>query len=228
MLDNLNPLAAGETFVFLTLAATAVAMAVMTVTRRNPVAAVMSLVGTFIALAGIYAMLSAHFLAIIQVLVYAGAIMVLFIFVVMILNRDELSPVSWRGILSRSAGVVAGLWAFAFIAMVMVRATRGDSTFGTPPEVGPQFGTVASIGRGLFTEFVFPFEAISILLLVAIVGGLVVSRSHKQEEHAAEAAERVKKIRTLIVHEGAGGGEAADTHGDHDADAGHGTAHGAH
>src|SRR5882672_5337544 len=86
----------GEQFVFWLLSALTVFFAVFTVTRRNPVTAVMSLVATFFCLAGIYATLSAHFLAILQVLVYAGAIMVLFIFVVMILNREEISPVSLR------------------------------------------------------------------------------------------------------------------------------------
>jgi uncharacterized MnhB-related membrane protein len=84
----------GEQAVFWVLAAMTVFFAGFTITRRNPVTAVMSLVGTFFCLAGIYATLSAHFLAILQVLVYAGAIMVLFIFVVMILNREEVSPIS--------------------------------------------------------------------------------------------------------------------------------------
>src|SRR4029077_18398630 len=98
----------GEQFVFWVLSALTVFFAVFTVTRRNPVTAVMSLVATFFCLAGIYATLSAHFLAILQVLVYAGAIMVLFIFVVMILNREEISPVSFRGIITRAVGVLAG------------------------------------------------------------------------------------------------------------------------
>src|SRR4051794_19973594 len=86
----------GAQVVFWLLAALTVFFALFTVTRRNPVTAVMSLVATFFCLAGIYATLDAHFLAILQVLVYAGAIMVLFIFVVMILNREEVSPVSLR------------------------------------------------------------------------------------------------------------------------------------
>src|SRR6185436_8549850 len=85
-----------EQVVFWLLAAATVFFALFTVTRRNPVTAVMSLVATFFCLAGIYATLSAHFLAILQVLVYAGAIMVLFIFVVMILNREEVSPISLK------------------------------------------------------------------------------------------------------------------------------------
>ena len=85
-----------DQFVFWLLAAWVTFFAVFTITRKNPVTAVMSLVATFFGLAGIYATLSAHFLAVLQVLVYAGAIMVLFIFVVMILNREEVSPLSLR------------------------------------------------------------------------------------------------------------------------------------
>src|SRR5919201_3577305 len=86
----------GDTVLFAVLAAWVVGFALLTITRRNPVTAVMSLVATFFGLAAIYASLSAHFLAVLQVLVYAGAIMVLFIFVVMILNREEVTPVALR------------------------------------------------------------------------------------------------------------------------------------
>ena len=93
----------GDAVVFWLLAAMIVWFALFTITRKNPVTAVMSLVATFFGLAAIYATLSAHFLAVLQVLVYAGAIMVLFIFVVMILNREEVTPLSFR--LTRVLGV---------------------------------------------------------------------------------------------------------------------------
>src|SRR6185503_1232067 len=99
----MNPVAAagagptvGDQILFFLMAAWVVFFAIFTITRRNPVTAVMSLVGTFFGLAAIYASLSAHFLAVLQVLVYAGAIMVLFIFVVMILNREEVAPLALR------------------------------------------------------------------------------------------------------------------------------------
>src|SRR5437016_2154819 len=84
-----SPLASGEGVIFILLSAFIVGMALFCMTRRNPVTAVMSLVASFVGLSALYATLSAHFLTILQVLVYAGAIMVLFIFVVMILNREE-------------------------------------------------------------------------------------------------------------------------------------------
>lgn len=219
-----------QSLVFLTLAVMTIGLAVFTITRTNPVAAVMSLVGTFVGLAGIYASLSAHFLAIMQMAVYAGAIMVLFIFVVMILNRDDVAPISWRGIASRSIGVVATAWAFAFVTLIVVRAVSPAGApgkvagspeiaklLGLPPEIDASFGSVKSIGHGLFTEYVFPFEAISVLLLVAIVGGLVVSRSAKQEQHAESVAERDKAMReqirpSSILGETADEADAAHSH----------------
>jgi NADH-quinone oxidoreductase subunit J len=154
--------------------------AIFTVTRKNPVTAVMSLVATFFCLAGIYATLSAHFLAILQVLVYAGAIMVLFIFVVMILNREEVSPIAVRPV--RLFAVLAAVYLLA--KFVHISGSDG----GTIANVPETFGTVGNIGDLLFKDFLYPFEAISLLLLVAIVGGVVVSRSHQKEVDATVAA----------------------------------------
>jgi NADH-quinone oxidoreductase subunit J len=186
----------GEQIVFWVLAASVVGGAIFTMTRRNPVAAVMSLVGTFFALAATYATLSAHFLAIIQILVYAGAIMVLFIFVVMILNREEVAPVALRGLGVRSLGVVAGLY-LVFVFARVVRLGSGADV----PVPSETFGTVGAIGDLLFRDFLYPFEAISLLLLVAVVGGLVVSRSHKKEVAAEQAAARRKIIEQLAHHD---------------------------
>jgi NADH-quinone oxidoreductase subunit J len=186
----------GEQIVFWVLAASVIGGAIFTMTRRNPVAAVMSLVGTFFALAATYATLSAHFLAIIQILVYAGAIMVLFIFVVMILNREEIAPVALRGLGVRSLGVVAGLY-LLFVFARVVRLGAGTDI----PVPSETFGTVGSIGDLLFRDFLYPFEAISLLLLVAVVGGLVVSRSHKKEVAAEQAAARRKIIEQLARHD---------------------------
>jgi NADH-quinone oxidoreductase subunit J len=203
---------AGEQAVFWVLAALTVFFAVFTVTRRNPVTAVMSLVGTFFCLAGLYATLSAHFLAILQVLVYAGAIMVLFIFVVMILNREEVSPVSWR--ITNFVGLLGGVYLlvkFCRIADVGVPATA---------KVPESFGTVASIGDLLFRDFLYPFEAISLLLLVAIVGGVIVSRSHQKELDAERAAAARKEIEERQLHN-----YPAIAEGQGVADAGHGGGH---
>ena len=176
-----------EQVVFWLLAALTVFFAGFTVTRRNPVTAVMSLVATFFCLAGIYATLSAHFLAILQVLVYAGAIMVLFIFVVMILNREEVSPIPLR-VVNFVALAAAVYLLVKFIHVSDAGMPRAEAT------VPESFGTVGNIGDLLFRDFLYPFEAISLLLLVAIVGGVVVSRSHQKEVDAAVAADARKTI----------------------------------
>jgi NADH-quinone oxidoreductase subunit J len=189
-----NSASVGEQIVFWLLSAFTVFFALFTMTRKNPVTAVMSLVATFFGVASLYASLSAHFLAAIQVLVYAGAIMVLFIFVVMILNREEVTPVALRPM--RIAGVVAGVYLLAKFWHV--------ADMGVPemPAATPDtFGTVASIGDLLFREFLYPFEAISLLLLVAIVGGVVVSRSHRKEVDALRAAEQRRHVAERALHD---------------------------
>jgi NADH-quinone oxidoreductase subunit J len=196
---------AGEAFVFWLLAAFVVFFAIFTMTRKNPVTAVMSLVATFFGLAGLYATLSAHFLAVLQVLVYAGAIMVLFIFVVMILNREEVTPVSLRP--ARLLGVAGGVYLLIkFWSVVGVGLPVTN-----PPDLSndPTFGTVGAIGNVLFRDFLYPFEAISLLLLVAIVGGVVVSRSHQKEVAALRAAEQRKRIHDLALHDYPGTAETA-------------------
>lgn len=187
-----------ERVVFVLLGGGAIAGALFTITRRNPITAVMSLVATFFAIAGIYATLWAHFLAVIQVLVYAGAIMVLFIFVVMILNREEIAPVSFRGIVTRALGVLAGGYVVLVAARVVLRGRATELLHGRVAAPGPGYGTVATVGRSLFTEFVFPFEAISLLLLVAIVGGVIVSRSAHEEEMAETIHRRKSAVRGAI------------------------------
>jgi len=227
--DLLAPLASGQGVVFLILSLGTIAMAIFCMTRRNPVTAVMSLVATFFGLAALYTTLSAHFLAVLQVLVYAGAIMVLFIFVVMILNREETALVSLRGLVMRTLGVAAGLYLFVVFVRVVL-----PTTAAAPAAVAPTFGTVASVGNILFREFVFPFEAISLLLLVAIVGGVVVSRSQRKEHDAVLAAEK----RIAISHlSGAdypeakadlGGGDDQDGHGHGSGGAAHASGGGHH
>ena len=155
--------------------------ALATITRKNPIAAVMSLVATFFGLAATYALLSAHFLAALQVLVYAGAIMVLFIFVVMVLNRDEVEPIAVRGAFTKAVGVAA-------VGYLVVKLGYQLSTVlapmpGPPP---PEFGTVAQVGNILFTDYLFAFEMVSVLLLIAVIAAVVVARAHKREESPEE------------------------------------------
>jgi NADH-quinone oxidoreductase subunit J len=183
----------GQAAIFWVLAAAIVFFSLWTMTRRNPVTAVMSLVATFFCLAAMYATLDAHFLAVLQVLVYAGAIMVLFIFVVMILNREEVTPVSLRPI--RILGVAAGVY---LLIMFWKVANQGTPDPGPGP-LAQTFGTPGAIGDLLFRDFLYPFEAISLLLLVAIVGGVVVSRSHQKEVAAMRAAEARRHVQEMSL-----------------------------
>jgi NADH-quinone oxidoreductase subunit J len=161
--------------------------ALLTITRKSTVAALMALVGTFCASAGLYATLSAHFLAVLQVLVYAGAIMVLFIFAVMIVSRDDSQPIALRGLFLRTAGVLATGYLFYRIAWIVVRQRHTDvmSTAVTLPI--PSYGSVASVGKLLFTDFLFPFEAISLLLLAAVVGGVLLARPSRPSQRGGAA-----------------------------------------
>lgn len=150
--------------------------ALLTVTRKSAVAALMALIATLCATAGLYATLSAHFLAVLQVLVYAGAIMVLFIFAVMIVSHDEEHPIALRGLFLRSTAVVAMGYLFYRIAWLVARERKSDVlAIATTPPI-PDYGNVSAIGRLLFSDFLFPFEAISLLLLAAVVGGVLLAR----------------------------------------------------
>jgi NADH-quinone oxidoreductase subunit J len=155
-----------------------VAGAIAMITRKNAVTAVMCLVGSILASAALYVMLYAHFLAAIQVLVYAGAIMVLFVFVVMILNKEEEEPWSLRGVLGKVIALAALLY---FTVRLILLLWAVPSPKGVPVA---QFGTTKDVGRVLFSSYLFPFEAVSLVLLIAVVGALVVAHG----EHAKTPA----------------------------------------
>ncbi|MFH1277670.1 MAG: NADH-quinone oxidoreductase subunit J [Candidatus Eisenbacteria bacterium] len=152
---------------FWILSAVAVGSAVFTVTRKNPLSAALSLVVCLAAIAGLFATLSAHFLFVIQLLVYAGAVMVLVIYVIMVLNLEE-REMRVLG-LSRPRVVLAVI-ASVPVAVVLVRVTAGG---GAAPAGAGDFGSIESIGGVLFTRYLFPFEVVSVLLLAAMVGAVV-------------------------------------------------------
>jgi NADH-quinone oxidoreductase subunit J len=150
-----------------------VAGAVATITRRNPVVAAVCLVATLFCSAGLYLLLHATFMAAVQVLVYAGAIMVLFVFVIMAVENPEGEELG----LTRSIGVKAiGAVGIVFLLFRVISVVMNASEVKPSGLLAPDYGTAAAMGRLLFSEFLFPFEAISILLCVAIVGAVVVSR----------------------------------------------------
>jgi NADH-quinone oxidoreductase subunit J len=165
-----------EKIAFVVLASAVLGFGLVTITRKSAVTALVALIGACCALAGLYATLSAHFLAVLQILVYAGAIMVLFIFAVMILNRDDEQPIALRGLFLRASGVLGAGYFFYRLAWIVVRERSSDVLATTITLPIPAYGNAASIGRLLFSDFLFPFEAVSLLLLVAVVAGVFVAR----------------------------------------------------
>ena len=157
----------------------AIASSLAFVTRKSPVAAALWLVNTMFALAALYVMMDAHFIGAIQVLVYAGAIMVVFLFVVMLLNLghpDELSDL--RG---RWGRLAAGLVGLAMLAQVMALArTAPDPSLLPSPlaraEAQRDLNAVSAVAQPLFSDHLLAFELTSILLLVAIVGAVVLGK----------------------------------------------------
>jgi NADH-quinone oxidoreductase subunit J len=170
------------TAAFLLLAAAAVAGALLVVLNRNPLYSALSLVGVFLATAVIYLTLSAPLLAVLQVLVYAGAIMVLFVFVIMLLSlrHDESGEMLGlpTGFKRGSAILLAGafLVQMSFLGATLVLSGRS----GTPPAAGEALGSPFAVGERLFQGYLIPFQMTGILLLVAIVGAVAITRRHGQ------------------------------------------------
>lgn len=160
---------------FWVLSALTVTGALITITRKNLIGAVMALVATFFGLASIYALLAAHFLAAIQVLVYAGAIMVLFVFVVMVLNREEEEPWALRSPVLKAFGTGAVVYLLVRIGELLFFAKPALPQRAGPPPA--EFGSVGTIAEYFFTKFLFPFEVVSILLLIAVIGAVVLTRT---------------------------------------------------
>jgi NADH-quinone oxidoreductase subunit J len=141
------------------------------IVARNPMYAAMNLVAAFFFLAGIYVLLVAHLIAFMQILVYAGAVMVLFLFVIMLLSLgnehvlgERHRAIQWIG----AGGAVGLVWVIALAV--------GDVHSADATQLAADFGTVKAVGRALYTEFLLPFEVTSLLLLVAIVGAVVVAK----------------------------------------------------
>jgi NADH-quinone oxidoreductase subunit J len=146
----------------------ALVSALLLVTNRRPVAAAMSLILTMLFLAGIYVLLDAHLIAVLQIIVYAGAIMVLFLFVIMLLNVEEKSGrLSNRKIALQFVGILV-------VGAILIAVT-GLIKIG-PAQLADSFGTTKAVGQMLFTDFLLPFEIASILLLAAIVGAVILAK----------------------------------------------------
>lgn len=171
---------------FLILALLTVVGAVLTVSVRNAVHAALGLVGTLLSVAGLYATMNASFLGAVQVIVYAGAIMVLFLFVIMLLDANR--PISGKDPLpyiTEIAAIGSSLLAAAFVVLAF---TYKDPKPLAQAAAQLQNGAPGPVGETLLTRFLLPFEAVSILLLVAVVGSVaLVQRPAQQPDPAMEA-----------------------------------------
>ena len=173
-----------ETIVFYGLSGLLILTSALVIGQRNPMYSVMLLIASFGALAGLYIQLDAPFVAVAQIIIYAGAIMVLFLFVVMLLNAPQEDAAEWdRTHPLRQAGVarfgalLAGLLVVQ-LAWALIRANG----LAQPVDGTTDAATVSSVrelGRVLFTDYMFAFEATSILILVAMVGAVVLARQER-------------------------------------------------
>ena len=160
---------------FYVFGAAAVVASALVVGQRSPIYSVVLLIGSFVALAGLYVLLDAPFVAVLQIIIYAGAILVLFLFVVMLLNaekEDRALRVQTAG--PRRLGALLAVALVAELAWALWMAT-GEELVATGPG-GAEVSSVRAIGISLFTDYAFAFEVTSLLILVAMVGAVVLAK----------------------------------------------------
>lgn len=173
------------TFLFVLFGAMAIGCAIAVVAQRNPLYSAISLIGVFVSLACLYMTLQAPFIAAVQVIVYAGAIMVLVVFVIMLLNVEEEArrPMRLRYLVPVGVLLAAVLIGEA-VFMLKLGSDQARAAVPTaPPSTG--VGLTASIGSGLFTEYLLPFEVTSVLILMALVGAITLARQTRSPLLAA-------------------------------------------
>jgi NADH-quinone oxidoreductase subunit J len=172
-----------EQLVFYAFASMAVIGSLLVIVQRNPMYSVLSLIGAFFGLSGLYVVLDAPFVAVVQIIIYGGAIMVLFLFVVMLLNAPREDAAEWDRLhpLYRPWPMRIG----AVLALLLI-AQLGWALWRTPGVgvgVGEQAAGIADVGelgRVLFTDYMFPFEVTSILILTAMIGAVILARRQSE------------------------------------------------
>lgn len=160
------------------LSALAVLSAVMVVVSKNPVHSILYLIIVFFAISGHYVLLNAQFIAIVNIIVYAGAIMVLFLFVVMLMNLNADTEPPQKSKYLMYAGVIAG----ASLLLVIVAALKKAGTVQQLTQLKDgDAGLIKNLGNTLFRDFVFPFEISSVLFLSAMIGAVIISKKDVQK-----------------------------------------------
>jgi NADH-quinone oxidoreductase subunit J len=154
----------------------AIFSALLVVFSKSPVYSVLYLIITFFSIAGHYVILNAQFLAVVHVIVYAGAIMVLFLYVIMLLNLNKESEPHKSNLLKFAAAICSGL-----LMIVLVGSLKGTEVL--IQQAPSDIGLVKNLGKVLFTDFLLPFEIASILLLAAMVGAVMLGKGEKPEDN---------------------------------------------
>lgn len=162
-----------DLFFFLLFAIIAVVCAVNVVAQRHPISSALSLIGVMGSLAVLYLLLGAAFIATAQIIVYAGAVMVLFLFVIMLLNAGEEERTGKRSLIARILGIPALI---ALLGVLCYFVQRWFPNAGVVNFDAWQGGTAQNIGISLFTDYLLPFEVTSVLILIAILGAIVLAR----------------------------------------------------
>jgi NADH-quinone oxidoreductase subunit J len=179
-----------KTFVFYFLATILVVAALRVITARNPVHAAMFLVLSFFTAGGIWLLLNAEFLAITLILVYVGAVMVLFLFVVMMLdiNLERLREGFWGNLLP---GLIVGGLMLAEMLAVVGAKYFGPSVVPTPPAAAAGYSNTKELGRLIYTEYVYPFELAAVILLVAIIAAIALTMRRRKDTKYQDAASQI-------------------------------------
>ncbi len=160
--------------VFLGMAFTSILASLLLITRKNPIHSALFLVLNFLCVAVLYLLLQSQFIAIIQVIVYAGAIVMLIVFVIMLLDLEEELRSGLKLFYSKVIGsVLAVLFLFGLIYSLAATSLKGKAGSYTPEKMS---ANVKAVGEALFTQYLFPFEIISVLLVTAIIGAVILSK----------------------------------------------------
>ncbi|WP_417232076.1 NADH-quinone oxidoreductase subunit J [Brevundimonas sp.] len=195
---------------FYILAAVAVVSALMVVTARNPVHSVLWLILAFFSSAGLFVLLGAEFLAMLLVVVYVGAVAVLFLFVVMMLDVDFVRLSEGYARYLPLAAIVAGVLLAEMIMIALVTVNGGAAAGATAPAAAtPEMSNIEAIGRVLYTDYVYIFQAAGIVLLIAMIGAIVLTLRHKpgvrrQDIHTQVGRDRNTTMQVKSVETGAG------------------------
>jgi NADH-quinone oxidoreductase subunit J len=202
-----------QAIAFYLLATVTVAAGLAVVSARNPVHSVLFLILAFFSAAGLFVMLGAEFLAMLLIVVYVGAVAVLFLFVVMMLDVDFTALRQGFARYMPLGGLVAGILAIEMIAVASTVAAGGAAAKNATPMAGaPDVTNAEAIGRVLYTDYIYFFQAAGMVLLVAMIGAIVLTLRHKPKVRRQVIADQVARtpatgMRVVSIKPGEGIGE---------------------